>query len=109
MPVLEFGEDVVKKLPYLTSSGKIFFTRVERKKGEEQKKYLYIKHGIGFTTNLIELLAELKKGRLTTVSYNFGVGGEIEIHLNDRGELEGRYLALHESTLDQFKRLIGIG
>lgn len=109
MPILEFNEDVVKKLPYLTRSGKIFFTSVERKKGGEQKKYLYIKHGIGFTTNLIELLAELKKGRLSRVSYNFGVGGEIEIYLNERGELEGRYITLHDSTLEQFKKLIGIG
>ena len=109
MPILEFNKDVVKKLPYITSSGKIFFTRGEKKKGEERKKYLYTKHGIGFTNNLIELLAELEKGRLTRVSYNFGVGGKIEIYLNERGELEGRYIALHDSTLDQFKKLIGIG
>ena len=109
MPILEFSEDVVKKLPYLTSSGKIFFTRFGREKSEERRKYLHIKHGIGFTTNLVELLSELKKGRLALVSYNFAVGGEIEIYLNERGRLEGRCIALHDSTLEQFKKLTGIG
>lgn len=66
MLILELKEDVIEKLPYLTSSWKIFFT-----KGIEKEKFLYMKHGIGFTTNLIELLKELRKGKISMIWYNF--------------------------------------
>jgi hypothetical protein len=38
-----------------------------------------MKHGIGFTANLIELLEELRKGNFSMIWYNFGMGGRVEI------------------------------
>jgi hypothetical protein len=107
MLVLEMNEDVVKKLPYLTVSWKIFFTAVNEKR-KKKEKFLYMKHGVGFTTNLIELLKELKKGNISMIWYNFGIGGRVEIFVDKNGELAGRYLTPYSSTLDSFKKRLGI-
>ena len=108
MPILEMKEDVIKKLPYLTVSWKIFFATVNKKNRKDEEKFLYMKHGVGFTTNLIELLKELRKGNVVMIWYNFGVGGRVEIYVNERGELEGRYITPYNYTLESFKKRVGI-
>ena len=108
MLILEIKEEIIEKLPYITVSWKIFYTTVNKKKRSEKEKFLYMKHGVGFTTNLIELLKELRKGNVVMIWYNFGVGGRVEIYVNERGELEGRYITPYNSTLESFKKRVGI-
>lgn len=108
MLILEIKGDVIEKLPYSTLSWKIFFNAVDKKNRSEKEKVLYMKHGVGFTTNLIELLKRLRRGDVVKIWYNFEVGGRVEIYVNERGELEGRYITPYNSTLQSFKKRVGI-
>lgn len=108
MLTLKIKEDIIKKLPYVTVSWKIFFSIVNNKSSKKKEKFLYMKHGVGFTTNLIELLKELKKGNVCMIWYNFGIGGKVEIYVNEKGVLEGRCITYYNSTLESFKKKAGI-
>ena len=101
MTTFTFGEPIVRRLPFLTKSGRIFFITPNGK-----TSFLYTKHSISFPNNLSQLLADLEKGEIVRIWFDIGLVGHIEIFLNKDCNLEGIFSSNDKKTTEEFQKVL---
>lgn len=102
-----FDQEAVLKLPYEGPTSRriyIVYHDDEDKSGDQ----IFIQRRDAFSTNLISVLERLRNKEISEIRFSAGLDGVVRIFTEVGGELVGEYSSRSASSLQNFKKMMGL-